>query len=302
MNADAFDAAVAKLTKDCELPESVFFNHHRIGADDFYVLSNQKEEARTVTATFRISGKQPELWDPLTGNTQDARNWKALDDGRTEVRFDMPATGSLFVVFREPTSSKGKTSPPLKPKGLMTLNTDWSVAFDPKWGPAAPVKFDTLSPWNEHANKAIKYFSGSAVYRKTFTLPNIRKGASLNLDLGQVDVMARVKLNGQDLGLLWCPPFQVDLSEAVKPGKNQLEIEVTNLWINRMIGDAAFRYDKKIYRQIREGQPLPAKSRRKTFQFEVKNVHPKKNDVLRSSGLIGPVRLYEEVEARSDAG
>ncbi len=181
----------------------------------------------------------------------------------------------------------------------MTLNTDWSVAFDPHWGPAAPVKFDTLSPWNEHADEAIKYFTGSAVYRKSFTLAEIRKGASLKLGLGQVDVMARVKLNGKDLGLLWCSPFQVDISGAVKPGENMLEIEVTNLWINRMIDDAAFPYDKKIYRQIRDGQPLPADSRRKTFQFEVKNVHPKKNDPRHASGLIGPVRLYAEVEINS---
>jgi len=129
------------------------------------------------------------------------------------------------------------------------------------------------------------------VYRKSFTLPEIRKGASLKLDLGQVDVMARVKLNGKYLGLLWCPPFEVDISTAAKPGNNQLEIEVTNLWINRMIGDAAFPYDKKIYNQIRDGQPLPASSQRKTFQFHVKNVHPKKNDALHSSGLIGPVRI-----------
>jgi len=291
---EAFDAAVAKLTKDCELPESMLFNHHRIGADDFYFLSNQKEEARAVTATFRISGKQPELWDPVTGKTQDARIWKALDDGRTEVRFDMPVAGSMFVAFREPTSSKWKNSPPLNPQELMSLNSDWSVAFDPKWGPEAPVKFDTLVPWNEHANKAIKYFSGSAVYRKSFTLPKIKKGETLQLDLGQVDVMARVTLNGQDLGLLWCSPFQVDISSAAKPGTNELEIEVTNLWINRMIGDDVFKY-RNIYPKIREGQPLPADSKRATYVFQFRGRNSwKKTDALRSSGLIGPVRIMTQ--------
>jgi len=290
---DAFDAAVANLTKDCELPESVLFNHHRIGEDDFYFLSNQKEEAREVTATFRVSGKQPELWNPLTGETQDARNWKVLDDGRTEVRLQMPVAGSLFVAFRKPTSSKGKSAPPAKPQELLSLNTDWSVAFDPKWGPAKPVKFDTLVPWNEHADEEIKYFSGSAVYRKSFTLPEISKGASLKLDLGQVGVMARVTLNGKDLGLLWCPPFEVDISAAAKPGNNQLEIEVTNLWINRMIGDEAFKY-KNVFTKIREGQPLPADSQRKTFEFRFKGgnaKHWKTTDALRPSGLIGPVRI-----------
>ncbi|MBA7656189.1 hypothetical protein ES703_64104 [subsurface metagenome] len=294
--ADAFDAAVAKLTKDCEAPESVLFNHHRIGEDDFYFLSNQEEEAREVTATFRVSGKQPELWNPLTVETHDARNWKALGDGRTEVRFDMPAAGSLFVAFREPTTSKGKTAPKLKDKKLMALNDQWTVSFDPQWGPTEPVEFDKLTPWNESADEEIKYFSGSAVYRKTFTLPNIDDASSLKLDLGQVDVMARVRLNGKDLGLLWCPPFQVDIGEAAKLGKNSLEIEVTNLWINRLIGDAVFPYNRKIYSQIRAGQPLPAGSQRKTFMFEVKKVHPKPTDPLSPSGLIGPVRLYEEVE------
>ena len=296
---EAFDASVTKLTKDCEVPESISFNHHRIGEDDFYFISNQKEGAREVNATFRVSGKLPELWNPLTGETREAPDWKALDDGRTEVRLDLAPAGSVFVVFRKPTTMKGKASPNLITKELMTLNDDWTVAFDPKWGPNAPVKFDKLIPWNDSADDEIKYFSGSAVYRKTFTLSNINVASPLQLDLGQVDVMARVKLNGKDLGLLWCPPFQVDISKAAKSGKNILEIEVTNLWINRLIGDEVFAY-KNIYSQIREGQSLPADSQRKTFEFRFggRNAkHWKATDALRPSGLIGPVCLYEEVEA-----
>ena len=323
---DAFDAAVAKLTKDCKLQlagglrskiakphpdtgfhvpdtgwspvfDKVLFNHHKIGEDDFYFLSNQEEEAVEGTATFRVSGKQPELWNPVTGETHDAPNWKMLDDGRTEVQFDLPAAGSLFVAFREPSSSKGNTAPKLIDKELMALNDQWTVSFDPKWGPKAPVKFDTLTPWNESADEAIKYFSGSAVYRKTFTLSKINDASSLKLDLGQVDVMARVKLNGKDLGLLWCPPFEVNIGDAAKPGKNKLEIEVTNLWVNRMIADSAIPYDEEIYSQIRDGQPFPASSQRKTFRFQVSSgVYPKPTDPLSPSGLIGPVRLYEEVE------
>ncbi len=288
---DAFEATVAQLQPDCVVPENIFFNHHAIGSDDFYFLSNQTGNEREVVATFRIQGKQPELWNPVTGKTQQARNWKALDDGRTEVRFNMPTAGSLFVAFRESTSSKGKQSPPVEAEELLSLDTDWSVAFDPQWGPAEPVKFDTLIPWNEHANKAVKYFSGSAVYHKSFTLPQVSKGSSLQLDLGQVDVMARVTLNGKDLGLLWCSPFQVDISSAAKPGTNELEIEVTNLWINRMIGDDVSKY-KNIYSKIREGQPLPADSKRATYVFRFKGRNSwQKTDALRSSGLIGPVRI-----------
>lgn len=288
-----FAGAVAKLVPDCELPESVAFNRHRIGGADAYFISNQKAEAREVTATFRVAGKQPELWNPLTGETRDAPDWKALADGLTQVRLDLGPAGSTFVVFREPTTSKGQTTPAPEVTQLLTLNDDWVVAFDPKWGPANPVTFDHFLPWNEHADEAIRYFSGSAVYRKAFDLPAIDKSAKLQLDLGQVDVMAHVKLNGKDLGLLWCPPFLVDISKAAKTGENTLEIEVTNLWINRLIGDETFPYEN-IYASIRNGQPLPEDSLRKTFEFRFDGGNAKhwdKTSALRPSGLIGPVRI-----------
>jgi hypothetical protein len=294
----AFEEAATKRMPDCEVPESMAFNRHRIGGADAYFISNQKAESREVTATFRVAGKQPELWNPLTGETRDAANWKALADGRTQVRFDLGPDGSTFVVFREPTISKGQTMPKPELKELLALNDDWVVAFDPKWGPENQVVFDHLVPWNEHADEAIKYFSGSAVYRKAFNLSAIDKSAKLQLDLGRVDVMARVKLNGKDLGLLWCPPFLVDISEAVKPGGNILEIEVTNLWINRLIGDEAFPYEN-IYPSIRNGQPLPEESLRKTFEFRFKGgnaKHWEKTSALRPSGLIGPVRITEATQ------
>jgi hypothetical protein len=299
---EAFEEAVTKLVPDCELPESMAFNRHRIGDADVYFISNQKAEAREVTATFRVGGKQPELWNPLTGQTRNASNWKVLADGRTQVRLDLGPAGSMFVFFREPTTIQGQTMPKPEIKELLTLNDDWLVAFDPKWGPETPVAFDHLVPWNERANEAIQYFSGSAVYRKTFHLPDIDKSANLQLDLGRVDVMAHVKLNGQDLGLLWCPPFQVDISEAAKTGENILEIEVTNLWINRLIGDEAFPYEN-IYPSIRTGQPLPEDSLRKTFEFRFGGgnaKHWKQADALHSSGLIGPVRITKTTPQAAD--
>lgn len=295
---DAFDGAVAKMQPDCVVPKKIFFNHHTIGSDDFYFLSNQLDRQREVIATFRVKGKQPELWNPVTGETLAAPTWKALNDGRTEVRLQMPAAGSIFVAFREPTQSSGETAPELSAKEVMSLNEDWTVNFDPSWGPKDPVKFDKLIPWNESANQEIKYYSGSASYRKTFTLPSIPQSGSLWLDLGEVGVMAKVTLNGQSLGTLWCSPFKVDMRSAAKVGKNSVEIELTNLWINRFIGDEAFKY-KNIYPQVRKGQPLPADSQRKTFEFRFKGgnaKHWKASDALRPSGLIGPVRIHEEFE------
>ena len=283
-----FATAAAALVPDCEVPEEIAFNHHRLGTEDFYFIANQKEEAREVTAKFRVAGKQPQVWNPVTGEITDAPNWKALADGRTEVILSMTQLDSLFVVFRKPTTSTGKTTPKTEFKELLVLNNPWTVSFDPNWGPKNPVTFDRLTPWNENANEEIKYFSGTATYKTTFKLaqPNSR----LLLDLGKVEVLARVTLNGKDLGTLWKPPFQVDVSRAAKAGVNTLEVEVTNLWVNRLIGDSRFpNFGPSFPDWLVAGKPFPSDAPRKTFIFAPGRWT--KNDPLVPSGLIGPVTL-----------
>jgi len=282
-----FAAAAAALGPDCAVPDEIVFNHHRIGADDFYFIANQKFEARDVTATFRVRGKQPELWNPLNGEITDAPNWKSLPDGRTEVSLNLTPVDSVFVVFRKPTTSTGKTTPKTEFKDLLTLNDKWTVNFDPNWGPKEPVAFDQLTPWNESTNEAIKYFSGTATYKTTFDLAS--QNSRLVLDLGKVEVMARVTLNGQDLGTLWKPPFQVDVTKVAKVGANTLEVEVTDLWVNRLIGDERFPSWGAGYPDwLTAGKAPPGDAPRKTFAA---SKHWKKNDPLLPSGLIGPVTL-----------
>jgi len=277
----------AALVPDCQTPEEVLFNHHRVGAADFYFLCNQRDETRAVTATFRVSGKQPELWNPLNGEITEAPNWKALPDGRTEVSLNLTPVDSVFVVFRQPTTSTGKTTPKTEYKEVLALNHNWTVNFDPNWGPKEPVAFDQLTPWNENTNDAIKYFSGTATYQTTFDLPTAN--SRLVLDLGNVQVLARVTLNGQDLGTLWKPPFQVDVTSAAKAGANTLEVEVTDLWVNRLIGDERFPSWGTGYPEwLTAGQAPPANAPRKTFAA---SKHWNKNSPLLPSGLIGPVTL-----------
>ena len=127
--------------------------------------------------------------------------------------------------------------------------------------------FDKLVDWTQRLEDAIKYFSGTAVYRKSFELS--ANAPAMFLDLGVVKEMTRVKLNGQDLGTVWCSPWRVDISKAVKVGENQLEIEVVNLWPNRLVGDSK----------------LPADKRRTRTNIAVRS------DQLISSGLLGPVRV-----------
>ncbi len=288
--AKEFSAASKALTPDCEAPDSILFNHHRDGATDFYFISNQQATTCEITAKFRISGKQPELWNPVTGEITTAPNWQALPDGRTAVSLSLTESDSVFVVFRKPTKSQGQTTPKLVYSPLVNLSNPWKVTFDPKWGPKEPVTFDQLTPLNENSNDEIKHFSGTAVYHTTFDLAQIK--SSLVLDLGKVEVLARVTLNGKDLGTLWKPPFRVDISQAAIPGKNQLEVEVTDLWVNRLIGDAALPdFDAKTRQEILAGKPLPADAPRQTFLVFKRW---KKTDKLVPSGLIGPVVIEQQ--------
>jgi hypothetical protein len=152
------------------------------------------------------------------------------------------------------------------------LSGPWTVSFDPKWGGPAKVEFAELVSWTKRPEEGIKYYSGTATYRKSFDLPAALRNSRrrIALDLGEVKYVAQVRLNGKDLGVLWTKPFLVEISDAVKPSGNLLEIDIVNLWPNRVIGDAA----------------LPPERR-----FTRTNISYKKDDPLLESGLLGPVRL-----------
>ena len=158
---------------------------------------------------------------------------------------------------------------------LVELTGAWRVTFDPRWAGPGPVDFPALVSWPARKEPGIRYYSGTAVYRKNFDLPAAvpRRDAvaRLVLDLGLVRELAEVKVNGRSLGIVWAPPFRVDLTDVVKPTGNVLEIEVVNFWPNRVIGDAALPVEKRLT---------------KTNILELKAETP-----VVESGLLGPVRL-----------
>jgi hypothetical protein len=180
------------------------------------------------------------------------------------------------------------------------------VRFPEGLGAPASAQFDQLLSWPAHPNPGIRYFSGTATYEKDFELPPEFFGPNreLYLDLGEVAVIAAVKLNGRDLGILWKPPFRVRVDGAAKPGSNRLEIRITNLWRNRMIGDAALP-DDVTWNRTRARGAYPASwpdwlvqgtarpSGRITFCTR-KDVYSK-DDPLLPSGLLGPVKLQTAV-------
>ena len=179
----------------------------------------------------------------------------------------------------------------------MEINGPWLVTFPPRTGAPDAITLDRLISLSEHADSGVKYFSGTAVYHKTFDLPEgiLAMGCSINLDLGDVQVIAQVKLNGKDMGVIWKPPFVVDVSDALKAGKNDLEVKVTNLWINRMIGDEELAEDsdrnpngtlKSWPQWLLDGKPSPTGR----YTFTSWRLW-KKGAVPPKSGLLGPVVL-----------
>ncbi|WP_147676483.1 glycosyl hydrolase [Algibacter pacificus] len=278
------------LSPDFESSETngIKYIHRKTENADIYFVANRQLAERKITATFRVSGKIPELWDASTGEITSATNWKITEDGRTKIVLNMAPAGSVFVVFQKLTDKKKYNNPKPELREFATLEGPWEITFDPAYGPKKPVTFRYLDEWNNNDNSLIKYFSGSATYKKKFVVNEMNK--PVYLDLGDVHFMARVKLNGSDLGLLWKPPYRIEITKALKMGENEVEIEVTNSWINRLIGDEKLeRLDlKKVPTWLNEGKPIPNTSKRKTF---ITHRHYTAKDPLVPSGLMGPVQL-----------
>ena len=177
----------------------------------------------------------------------------------------------------------------------------WKVTFPAGWGAPAQIQLEKLIAWNKHPDAGVRYFSGTAEYQKEFDVPAelLAPDRRQYLDLGNVAVNARVILNGHDMGILWRQPYRMDVTGVLKPGRNSLNIHVTNLWINRMIGDEQLPEDcdrspagylVKWPKWLLEGKPSPAGR----FAFTTWKLWHK-TDPLVESGLIGPVQLLAAV-------
>lgn len=246
--------------------------HRTDGETDIYFVAQRAPTAATVTCTFRVGGRAPEIWDPVSGQRRFAARYRA-GSGVTEVPLDFAPCGSWFVVFRAPAAAH----PPAAEaesgaRTVRLLDGPWAVSFDPRMGGPTQATFAGLCDWTTQAVEGIRYYAGSATYRAQFDLPSA--GPRRWLDLGDVRELAEVRLNGRPLGIVWTPPFRVDITDAARAGHNELEVDVVNFWANRVIGDArqaagAPRFTRTNIRRLCAQEPLM------------------------SSGLLGPVQLLE---------
>ena len=262
------------------------FIHYKIGESDVYFVTNQTTERHKINARFRVSGKQPELWDALSSEIRNARAF-SQEDGLTAVPLTLEPYGSVMVVFNKKISKRKQGTAQRNYhdyERLMEITGEWTVNFNPEWGGTESVIFPELMDWTKHSDEGIKYYSGTAVYSKTFNIDfEPQKDKQYFLQLGSVkDVgIAEVKINGINKGIVWTFPFRIKITEELQERDNTMEIKVVNSWHNRVAGD-----------QMTEGE-------KKYTSTNIRLKHdfmgrPIDEIPLEPSGLLGPVEILKK--------
>jgi len=270
---DVFNALEVAPDFDFTKPESdtrLLFVHRKLQDSDLYFVDNRSDREETVDASFRVTGKDPELWYAETGTSKPV-SYK-IADGRTTVPLHLEPWGTVFVVFRKATSESAQTLPKVTESKVADVEGPWKVSFEPDRGAPPSTTLDKLISWSDSTDAGVKYFSGAGTYTKTIQASAdwFKKGSQLWIDLGDVKNLAEVTVNGKNLGVVWHTPYRIDVTSALKPGANEVSIKVINAWVNRLIGDE---------------QPGATK-------YTFADVKPyKANSPLVPSGLLGPVAV-----------
>jgi hypothetical protein len=252
-----------------EAAKDMMFVHRALPDGDLYFIVNRSKDPKSLETRFRITGKEPEILNADTGNSNPASYRQ--EGGVTAVPIDLRGEDSLFVLFRRPAGAAERFIPAQKLRPILTMDGGWKVTFQPGRGAPASIELPRLASFSEQQDPAVRYFSGEAIYSKNIRLPDsARRGGPLWLDLGAVGDLAEVSINGKRVGTLWHAPFRIDISGAARSGDNHIEIKVANLWVNRLIGDAQPGATKVTFVTIPTYKP---------------------DAPLRPSGLIGPVTI-----------
>jgi len=270
--------AMPKIAPDLIAPAAIDFIHRRDGDTDIYFVSNKTDQPLQASVRFRVARRAPELWDPISGAIHTAESYR-VEANTVEVPLTFAKHGSIFVVFRRPApiGSVPATVRPAFVSRTLPIEGDWEVEFEKDRKAPPRITLPKLESWTTQPDPGIRNFSGTARYRKTFTLPAnwLASGQRVFLDLGDLWTIGEAWLNGKPLGILWTAPFRADCTAALRAGPNELIVDVTNTWLNRIAGDAR----------------LPAAERITHTNIQASGFVPwAKLEPLRS-GLFGPVRL-----------
>lgn len=261
----------------------ILFIHLTTQEGEIYFVSNQNDQTVSFDVNFRAKGMLPELWNPLTSEIRYLPAFKQLTEA-ISVPMTLAAHESSFVIFREKAKNGGNGQNYPTPMNVASINSPWNIEFEVhRGGPDKPIITEKLFDWMENDNPRVKYFSGNAVYKATFTVDKLPE-SPVYIDLGKVMVMAKVSVNGQYAGGVWTSPYQVGITGLLKEGVNELEVEVVNCWRNRLVGEFF----------------LPEEER---FTFHT-SAEINEKTPLQPSGLLGPVQIisypYEMVNQKNN--
>lgn len=241
---------------------------------DIYFISNQTDKMVEFNGQFRMAGKAPEQWNPIDGSSHDVKSFVNVGN-TTTIPVRLAPTESSFFIFE-----KGITDQPQAldmalnypaTTELVQLNKEWTLNLTTMFNETRKIKINELTDLSQSKDDFIKHFSGTANYTNNFNIKHIPAGERIVLDLGEVCEMAKVKINGKSVGGVWTAPYTIDVTDAVKTGKNTIEVSVVNNWLNRIVGDIK----------------LPENERKTKYSFHTYN----QDTPLQKSGLIGPVKI-----------
>jgi hypothetical protein len=240
----------------------VAWTHRTAPGVDIYFFSSQRNVERTLEVSLRVTGKVPELWDAVTGKLSAATSWRS-ENSRTILPMKLAANGSIFIILAKSTNKLivDKSKNWTDTKIVKTLTGAWQVKFDANLGgPRNVVTFNELQDWSKNLDSAVKYYSGTARYTKSFNYNLAKPTQPIWLNMEYVANIAEVTLNGVFCGVAWTKPYRVEISKALKRGNNQLVLEVTNTWANRLKGDQRLHEGKRVTATTApfrlEGKPL----------------------------------------------
>lgn len=238
---------------DCKVPDgiNIYQGHQKDGDMDIYILSNQEDHPVTMDVKFRITGKQPELWEPLTGEIRDLPAF-SFTDKTTVVPMKLEKGECVFVVFRKkgtPSSTAdGLLANYPAPVSEQTVTAPWNVTFESAFKTPAPVTLPRLQDLSTHANDSIRHFSGTATYTTVANLKKAPEGQRMYICFDKIAAMGKVFINGKYAGGVWTTPYRLDVTDFIKDGENDIKVEVVNTWVNRIIGDLKSpREDQQVY-------------------------------------------------------
>jgi len=249
---------------------NLVYTHRKTEKEHIWFVANQNNSELQTRVSLRVTGKKPELWNPVTGERSDA-SYTILKDS-TSVDLSFGAYESVFVIFKDNTDLVDFTVGSNKEISATEISGPWKVKFEQGRGAPESIELNELSPLEQSDIDGVKYFAGVATYTTSFNADQL-KGKTVTLRLNDVSSVAKVQLNDCELGSLWMPPYDTTVTECLVDGENTLTIDVASLWPNRLIGDA----------QPGVEEPIAFT----TFPFPFY----KADSPLMKSGLIGPVEL-----------